>query len=153
MDRHSHYMRKAIAVALGNRAAPFGAVLVDQDGDRIVAEGVNRTDLNPTWHGEIDVINRYSAVCAEPAWKRLELYTTAEPCPMCQAAILWAGIPRVIFGTSISRLQDLGWKQIDIAAEELVRRTPFAHCEILGGLLQNECDQLFCDAIENREHH
>lgn len=143
-------MRKAIAVALGNRVCPFGAILVDRDGDRIVAEGVNRTDENPTWHGEIDVINRYSSSCAEPAWRRLDLYTTAEPCPMCQSAILWAGIPRVIYGTSIRKLKDLGWNQIDLRAEELVRLTPFAKCEILGGLLQSDCDQLFREALESR---
>ena len=69
---------------------------------------------------------------------------------MCQAAILWAGIPRVIYGTSISRLKDLGWNQIDVTAEELVRRTPFAECEVLGGFLQSDCDQLFREARESR---
>ncbi len=148
MELHLNYMRKAIAVALRNPAYPFGAILVDRDINEIVAEGVNRTHDNPTWHGEVDVINRYASAQDEPVWPRLDLYTTAEPCPMCQAAILWAGIPRVIYGTSINKLKELGWNQIDILADEVVRRTPFAQCEIVGGILQAECDQLFRAAIE-----
>ena len=78
-----------------------------------------------------------------PDWGRLTLYTTAEPCPMCMAAILWAGIPRVVFGTSIRQLQRLGWHQIDITSEEVVRRTPFRSCTLVGGVLAAECDALF----------
>ena len=32
---------------------------------------------------------------------QLVLYTTAEPCPMCQGAISWSGIGTVVSGTSI----------------------------------------------------
>jgi tRNA(Arg) A34 adenosine deaminase TadA len=140
---HELYMRRAIELARTNPACPFGAVLVDRRSGAIVAEGLNRSDENPTWHGEIDVINRLAANSPEQDWSELELYTTAEPCPMCQSAILWAGIPRVIFGTSIRRLQELGWKQIDIMAEEVVRRTPFLKCQLTGGVLEEECDELF----------
>ena len=66
---------------------------------------------------------------------------------MCQGAILWAGIPEVVFGTSIRTLKQLGWKQIDIPAEEVTRRTPFAQCRLIGGVLEAECDQLFRRAM------
>ena len=42
---------------------------------------------------------------------------------MCQGAILWSGIETVVFGSSIRFLQSRGWSQIDITAEEVVRRT------------------------------
>lgn len=143
MERHEHFMRRAILVARANPPAPFGAVLVDRESEVVVAEGVNRTRESPTWHGEVDVINRYALSCAEPIWPRLALYTTAEPCPMCQAAILWAGIPNVFFGTSIPTLRTFRWNQIDIRAEDILQRTPFASCTIVGGVLETECDQLF----------
>ncbi len=41
---------------------------------------------------------------------------------MCQGALLWAEIPLVVYGTSIERLQQMGWKQIDIYANEVARR-------------------------------
>jgi tRNA(Arg) A34 adenosine deaminase TadA len=66
---------------------------------------------------------------------------------MCQGAILWAGISEVVFGTSIRTLKQMGWKQIDIAAEEVTRRTAFAECRLIGGVLEAECDQLFRRAM------
>jgi len=147
MTNYEKHMRTAIACAMRNPKAPFGAILVDREADVLVAEGVNRTRANPLLHGEIDVINRYASSKADCRWATLDLYTTAEPCPMCQPAILWAGIGRVIFGTSISKLKQLGWNQIDLAAEELVLRTPFAECDIRGGVLESECDRLFADAL------
>jgi tRNA(Arg) A34 adenosine deaminase TadA len=136
-------MKRAIEIARRNPNAPFGAVLVDVESGGIVAEGLNRGEINPTWHGEIDAINRCAAEHPEARWSRLRLYTTAEPCCMCQGAVLWAGIAEVVFGTSIATLKRLGWKQIDIGAGEVARRTAFAKCKIIGGVLEAECDELF----------
>jgi tRNA(Arg) A34 adenosine deaminase TadA len=108
---------------------------------------VNRWQENPTWHGEIDVINRCARENPGVNWSALRLYTTAEPCCMCQGAILWAGIPEVVFGTSIRTLTRLGWNQIDIRAEEVTRRTPFAQCTLVGGILGPDCDALFQAAL------
>jgi tRNA(adenine34) deaminase len=66
---------------------------------------------------------------------------------MCQAAILWAGIGQVVFGTSIPTLKRLGWNQVDIRAEEVTRRTPFAVCKLVGGILERDCDALFEAAL------
>src|SRR5262249_7299282 len=114
MNKHEAFMRLAIALARRVPDLPFGAVLVLHDTGEVVAEGWNRSVENLTWHGEIDAINRCASAGPDIDWGRLTLYTTAEPCPMCMAAILWAGIPRVVFGTSIRQLQRLGWHQIDI---------------------------------------
>ena len=140
---HEDYMRRAIAAARRSPQAPFGALLVDASTGETVAEGVNRWRENPTWHGEIDAINRSAAGRPAVDWSRLRLYTTAEPCCMCQGAILWAGIPEVFFGTSIRTLIRLGWRQIDIAADEVVRRSDVSACRITGGVLEAECDALF----------
>ena len=66
---------------------------------------------------------------------------------MCQSAILWTGIETVVFGTSIRILQSQGWRQIDILAEEVVRRSPTWRCTIIGGVLEQECDALFLAAL------
>ena len=137
---HDTLMRRAISLAGNAPDLPFGAVVADRDTGEVVAEGWTRTALNPTWHGEIDAINHLPKAVAG---RRLALYTTAEPCPMCMAAILWAGIEAVVFGTSIRTLQRLGWRQIDILADEVVRRSPAWHCEVIGGVLESECDALF----------
>ena len=126
---------------------PFAAVIVDRGTGEVVAEGWNRSDENPTWHGEIDAINRLVASGTGIDRPELVLYTTAEPCPMCQGAVLWAGIGAVVFGTSIRFLVDTGWRQIDIPAEEVVRRSPpGGGVRSSGGCLEGECNELFLTA-------
>jgi tRNA(Arg) A34 adenosine deaminase TadA len=140
---HATFMRRAIAQANDVPLLPFGAVLVRGATGEVLAEGHNRSAQSPTFHGEIDAINRLAADQPRIDWSSLALYTTAEPCPMCQAAIEWAGIPLVVYGSSIPFLQSLGWWQIDIRAEEVARRTPFRRTTILGGILEQECNALF----------
>ena len=140
------FMQRAIQIARREPSAPFAAILVDGRTRRVVAEGLNRWRENPTWHGEIDAINRCADENSDVNWSRLRLFTTAEPCCMCQAAILWAGIGEVVFGTFIETLQRLGWNQIDISAAEVTLRTPFSQCKLTGGVLEHECNGLFEEA-------
>ena len=146
LSLHERFILRAIRLATANPSAPFAAVLVDIGTGEIMADGINRHGDNPTWHGEMDAINCAAAGQAVN-WTGMRLYTTAEPCCMCQGAILWAGIPEVVFGTSIRTLKQLGWKQIDIPAEEVTRRTAFARCRLIGGVLEAECDELFRRAM------
>lgn len=144
---HEHYMRKAMELARKIPEYPFGAVIVRRLDGSCVAEGHNQSALNPTWHGEMVAINQ----CAElhqpgDDWSGFDLYTTAEPCPMCQAAIEWAGIGTVYYGTSIPYLQQRHWWQIDIRAEQVIRQTPFRKTLIVGGILEAECNALFDQA-------
>ena len=144
-------MRRAIELTANVPYFPFGAVIVERESDEVIAEGWNKSSVNPTWHGEIDTINRLAELRPKFDGSRLSLYTTAEPCPMCQSAILWSGIETVVYGTSIRSLQRLGWRQIDILAEEVIRRSPAWHCTLIGGVLEQQCDFLFERAISNRE--
>jgi tRNA(Arg) A34 adenosine deaminase TadA len=148
---HTEGMRRAIALTARVPELPFGAVIVDPSAGTILAEGWNQSSVNPTLHGEIAVINAWSATAwtGDPA--DLILYTTAEPCPMCQAAILWAGIGTVVYGTSIAFLQQHGWHQIDIRAAEVIARTPFRSCTLIGGVLEAECNQLFETAMRRKD--
>jgi tRNA(Arg) A34 adenosine deaminase TadA len=146
---HATFMRRAIAQAQEVPLLPFGAVLVRKATGEILAEGHNRSAANPTFHGEMDVINRLAADQAKVEWDSLVLYTTAEPCPMCQSAIEWAGIPWVVYGSSIPFLQGLGWWQINIRADEVAQRTPFRRTAVLGGVLAKECNALF-EAVPRR---
>jgi tRNA(Arg) A34 adenosine deaminase TadA len=68
---------------------------------------------------------------------------------MCQSAIEWAGMATVYFGTSIPFLQEHGWRQIDIRAEEVARRTPFRNTKVISGILERECNALFEAANRN----
>ena len=145
VDDETH-MRRAIRLAQNEPKYPFAAVLVDQE-KRVVAEGWNRSVHNPTWHGEMDAINKCAATNPKIDWTRLTLFTTAEPCAMCQGAVAWTGIRRVVFGSSIPFLKTLNWWAIDIRAEEISRLSSFRQCTVVGGVLEEECNQLFRRAL------
>jgi tRNA(adenine34) deaminase len=141
------YMRSAIRLAGNVPKYPFGALLVDQQKGVVVGEGWNRSGHNPTWHGEMDAINKCAASHPKIDWTGLTLYTTAEPCAMCQGAVAWAGIKRVVFGSSIPFLKSLNWWAIDIRADELSRLAQFRQCTVVGGVLEEECNKLFHTAL------
>ncbi len=78
---------------------PIGAVIV-RDGV-VLARAGNRTraDSDPTAHAEIAAIR---IACADAGSERLpdaDLYVTLEPCAMCAAAISFARIRRLYFGS------------------------------------------------------
>ena len=144
-DDESH-MRRAIRLAANNPKYPFAAVIVDEE-KKVVGEGWNRSAQNPTWHGEMDAINKCAAAHPRIDWTKLTLYTTAEPCAMCQGAVAWAGIKRVVFGSSIPFLKSIDVWAIDIRAEELARLAAFRKCAVVGGVLEEECNRLFRAAL------
>lgn len=140
---HDRYMRRAIDLTAHVPELPFAAVIVDREREVIVAEGWNKSSMNPTWHGEIDAINALVRADRLAAGGELIMYTTAEPCPMCMGAILWSGINIVVFGSSIRFLLDTGWRQLDISAQEVANRSPGWRCCVIGGVLETECNELF----------
>jgi len=70
---HERYMRRAIELAGNVPVLPFGAVIVDRATGTILAEGWNKTAVNPTWHGEIDAINTLASSAVEFEGKSLVL--------------------------------------------------------------------------------
>ncbi len=136
-------MRRALEIARGDPDAPFGCVISDGETGEVLAEGLNDARKSPVLHGETDAIIRLARERPEVEWERTVLYTTAEPCPMCSGAIVWSGIPVVVFGTSIGTLKRLGLPQIDLPCEEVSQRSSFGGFEVVGGVLEGECNRLF----------
>ncbi len=150
MIEHQSYMATTVNLATTRPASPYAALLINNSNGEILAEGVNTTNANPLFHGEIVCINNAARSFSRFDWKNTTLYTTAEPCCMCQAAILWCRIPRVVFGTSIETLRSLGWDQFSVDAADIIDAAPFAECEGIGNVLSDRCDALFEVAAEVR---
>ena len=147
---HREYMRKAIEAACQNLQRPFGALLLDHREGEVLATAVNRSYRNPVAHAELEVIQKAAdRNGGDVRWGDCTLYTTAEPCGMCMSGILWAGIPRVVYGSSVATLHELGYRQIRLRAAEMVERgEPALTSELIGGVLEEECDALFAAAIK-----
>lgn len=99
--------RQGIAAGDGG---PFGSVIV-KNGE-IVGRGHNRVIAknDPTCHGEMEAIR---AACRNLNTYDLtgcELYTTAEPCPMCLGAILWSNISAVYYGCTRQDSAAIGFR-------------------------------------------
>jgi tRNA(Arg) A34 adenosine deaminase TadA len=89
---------------------PFGAVVV-KDGV-IVGKGHNcvLSGKNPVFHGEIMAITDACRNLDTHDLSDCEIYTTAEPCPMCMGAILWAGIKAVYYGCNTKDTENIGFR-------------------------------------------
>ncbi len=108
------YMRMAIKEAYkgieSGHGGPFGAVIVKDS--KVIAKGHNSVLKNndPTCHGEIEAIRKASKKLNTYDLSGCTLYTTAEPCPMCLGAILWANIDKVYYGCNIFDTEDIGFR-------------------------------------------
>lgn len=145
---HEHFMRLAIEQANKVPSCPFGAVVVNMKSKKVVGEGWVRVKKNPIWHGEMTAINSCPDADLNQGfnWREVCLYTTGESCPMCQAAIIWTGMPLVVYGSAMPFLQRYKFGEIDIRAETVNKASRLGQCRIIGGVLEKECNALFADA-------
>ena len=94
------FLRQAIELAVGNVSAgqlPFAALVV-RDG-RILATGVNSTlgDDDPTAHAEVAAIRNACRELGALTLLGATLVSSCEPCALCHAAAVSAGILRVVY--------------------------------------------------------
>jgi len=134
-ERDIHFMRLALAEAekgLG-RTAPnpcVGAVVVRED--QVVGRGYHRRAGTP--HAEVNAIRDAGTAC-----RGATIYVTLEPCnhtgrtPPCTAAILDAGIRRVVIGMKDPNPQVTGGGADYLRSQGL---------EVSSGLLEEDCRRL-----------
>lgn len=89
---------------------PFGCVIV-RDG-AVVGSGHNEVikQSDPTCHGEMMAIRNACKKLGSHDLSGCELYTTAEPCPMCRGAIMWANISKVYYGCNVADTDSIGFR-------------------------------------------
>lgn len=109
------YMEKAINKAkegfINQKGGPFGAVIVDKNGKIISCECNTVLATNdPTAHSEINAIRVACKKLSTFNLKDCSIYITAEPCPMCLGAIMWANIEKVYYGCSKNDTANIGFK-------------------------------------------
>ncbi len=140
-NRDSEFMNFALEQAkTGDR--PFGAVIVRQE--KVLALGRDSTKRNsdPTAHAVMVAIRDFLKGHEPEAFKDTTIYATAEPCAMSMGAILWCGIPRLVYGASIKDLSKL-MPQINISSDYVAGQASFADIDISGGLLSGNALRLF----------
>ena len=141
-------MLAALAAARRNlrRAVggPFGACIV-KDG-RVLAAARNTVlaRRDPTCHAEVSAIRLAARRLGTHELSGCRIYSTTEPCPMCFAAIHWAGIDTVVYGTRIADVACLGFRELTIS-NRTMQRLGGSTVRIVPGVLKRECLDLLRD--------
>ena len=100
----NEFMKIAIEEALkgmqGDEGGPFGAVIV-RNGEIISTSHNEVVKTNdPTAHAEVVAIRKASSLLGRFDLSDCEIYSSCEPCPMCFAAIHWAKIKKLYYGST-----------------------------------------------------
>ena len=141
LQRHHHWMARALALAAGAGAAgdvPVGAIILGP-GDEVLAEAANRRqrDQDPTAHAEILALRQASQRLGSWRLDRCTLYVTLEPCPMCAGAILLSRLGLLVYGAD----------DLKAGAVRSVLNLPASPCSnhhlpVLAGILAEPCQEL-----------
>ena len=125
------------------RPVPFGALIVDSKTGETLLRARNAVALenDPSAHAELRTVRLASKKRKSYSLQGYTLYSTCEPCPMCMANALWAGLDRVVYGATIEDA-NRHCRQIQIPAAEVVQRSDM-HCVVTGPILRELCYTLF----------
>ena len=143
------FLRDAIDLARSARRNgnhPFGAVLVDEQGQTLIrAENTVVSERDITGHAEMNLIRSAASGYEASFLARCTLYASTEPCPMCAGAIFWGNIRRVVFGLSEAGLYDIvGWNSeevLHLSCQEVFARGK-KPVQIVGPLLEDEAREV-----------
>jgi tRNA(adenine34) deaminase len=134
-----YFMR--IAVGLAQQAAeddeiPVGAVVITDDF-KIIGKGYNQTEKlhDISAHAEMIALTASSEYLGSKYLTGCTIYVTVEPCPMCAAALGWAQISGIVFGTPDPKKGFSNYQPSLIHPKTIVK----------GGVLMEECSTLMKD--------
>ena len=130
-----------LSIKSGN--GPIGCVIVKDNV--IVAAGHNEEGVrkDPTAHAEMVTIQR---LCQQIQNKNLSgytLYSTLQPCGMCSMACIWAGVSTIVYGAGRATVHTDYFAEKHLNVSDFVRDSFHPEIEIIGGILEDECSQLY----------
>jgi tRNA(Arg) A34 adenosine deaminase TadA len=125
------------------RPVPFGALIVHSQSGETLTCGRNAVawENDPSAHAELRTVRLACKKLKSHSLKGYTLYSTCEPCAMCMANALWAGLDRLVFGATIEDANRY-CRQIHIPAAEVARRSDM-QCIVTGPVLRELCNSLF----------
>ncbi|MBQ1167917.1 MAG: nucleoside deaminase [Bacteroidales bacterium] len=143
MEDDIKYMQMALAEArkaLEQKEVPIGAVVVA--GGRVIARAHNLTETltDPTAHAEMQAITIATDYLGGKYLTGCTLYVTVEPCPMCAAALNWAQVSKIVYGTDDPR------RGYSLFSPNLLH----PRTQVTKGVLQEECAALMKDFFKEK---
>ena len=129
------------------RGGPFGAIVV-RNGKIIGSSGnAVLAEMDPTAHAEVMAIRDACKNIQSTDLSDCEMYSSAEPCPLCTAAIYWSKIAKVFYSNTEDESMEHGFIDKVILAE---LRKPKEKRELVFKKLKNDdAIKIFREALEN----
>jgi tRNA(Arg) A34 adenosine deaminase TadA len=120
--------KMALAIEISRRnvaegtGGPFGSALFDRTNGELIAIGMNRVVPagNSTLHGEMIAFQMGQARIGSHSLggdRRIELFTSCDPCAMCLGATLWSGVSRMVTGAIGEDARAIGFDEGPVFAE------------------------------------
>ena len=125
---------------------PVGAVIVDALGNLIAKAGNQTLEIkDPTAHAEMLVIRKAAQILDSERLIDCDLYVTLEPCAMCAAAISFARIRRVYFGSADEKMGAIE-NGPRFFAQSTCHHTP----EVYSGIGETQAQTMLRDFFKSR---
>lgn len=120
MNMPERFLRMAVDLARKNAECggrPFGAVIV-RNGS-VIGTGVNQilSCADPTAHAELSAIRAACRALGSPRLDGCVVYASAQPCPMCLAAIHMTGMREVFYAYSNDDAEPYGLSSAPVYRE------------------------------------
>ena len=146
MNNHIYYMEQCIALgkkAMSNGNPPVGAIIVKDD--LIIGVGIEagKSSKNITKHAEIEAVNNAIQNSKLQNLEGCKLYTTHEPCIMCSYVLRHYKVETIVYGTNVDFVGGITSEFKVIQTKNIPKwgNSP----KIIGGVLQEKCDNLTSD--------
>lgn len=142
-DEDLRHLRRAITLSryARNRGnGPFGAVLAKAGAESVEAENtVSEERADPTCHAEMNALREGARYWPVRGMKKLTLYCSCEPCPMCAAAAYWSGVGRIVYAASAEAYCEHGGAGFALGCRQVLESArPPMQVEVLGPCLEVE---------------
>ncbi|NKB81086.1 MAG: nucleoside deaminase [Nitrospirales bacterium] len=143
---------KAAWEGISQGQSPFGCAI--RIGRKVVAVAHNHvlasTDI--TAHAEIVALREACRNVGNIHLTGALVASTCEPCPMCIAALHWARVETVYYGSTIDDATAIGFNELTLPAKELLRIGK-SNVNLVPGVLKQECQQLFQEWRASHAYH
>jgi len=148
LQSDEHFMREALRQAVKAYEAeevPVGAVVVR--AGKIIGRACNQVELlkDATAHAEMLALTQAEAAVGDWRLVDCDLYVTKEPCAMCAGALVQVRMRRVVFGCADLRSGGAGGI-MNLLQHPVLNH----HCDIISGVLQNECAAILQDFFQKK---
>lgn len=137
------YIRLAIEEAR-KASWPFGAVIVKDDTVISFAGSGDKIDYehDPTAHAEVNAIRRASEKLQSGNLEGCILYASCEPCALCFGATWYAGIKKIVYGSSLEDITHVNnlWRGDLAFPHDHIQETGI---EVVGNISKEEVMEMY----------